>query len=214
MHQFRIVLEEDPESSEALHHMGLAMAELGRREQAMKCYEQAVRHGPTNVEAWKSLGLARLQANDSEGALAAYERAHRLAPQDAGALESLAVVLLNRGEVAKALTHLETICQLQPEDVNTRIFLSWVLATHADGKVRDGEKALVYAKEACALTKDGKAAALNALAAACAETGRWDEAVKAAVRAHELAVEERLPDASAYEKRTRLYQQQKPYRHR
>jgi tetratricopeptide (TPR) repeat protein len=56
--------------------------------------------------------------------------------------------------------------------------LAWLLAVSPDANLRDGQKAVLYAKRACELGKYEEPHALGTLAAAYAETGDFKEAIK------------------------------------
>jgi tetratricopeptide (TPR) repeat protein len=88
---------------------------------------------------------------------------------------------------------------------------AWLWATCADGKFRDGKKAHALATQACELTGWKDPYKLNTLAAADAEAGDFDSAIKWLTKALEL---------SAQDDKTRkgliaqlnLYRAKKPYR--
>lgn len=85
--------------------------------------------------------------------------------------------------------------------------LAWIQATSPDPAFRDGGKAREHALKACALsTTFGP---LQSLAAACAETGNYAEAVKWQQTALQLAPREDQAEARS---RLGLYQSGKPYR--
>ncbi len=65
--------------------------------------------------------------------------------------------------------------------------MAWILATSADGAVRNGAEAVRLAERACQLTDHKQATPLGALAAACAEAGRFGGAIATAERAIALA---------------------------
>jgi tetratricopeptide (TPR) repeat protein len=212
MAEFQRALREDPRNAEGHLHFGLALRELGQKDQSIRCFELATRYGPGNVEAWKSLGLAELEGGSFSRALHAYRNAMRISPEDASIHESIAVVLFRQGEIAAALPHLETACALDPRDAQTRMFLALQLASTHDASLRNGEKAVKYGTEACQLTKWRHPAALDALAAAYAESGRFEEAVETAKKAVTEAKKHRLPTAAQFEDRRKLYEQKKPFR--
>jgi len=91
--------------------------------------------------------------------------------------------------------------------------LAWILATHPDARLRDSAQALQLATRAFELSPPNDAAALDTLAAAYAEAGRFDDAIKSAQRAAELAQadgpKQLLGDIQA---RLLLYRAGKPYR--
>jgi TPR repeat protein len=63
--------------------------------------------------------------------------------------------------------------------------LAWIRATYPNDRIRNGVEAVKHAARACKLT--GRKQAIT-LAAAYAETGRFDDAVKAAQEARDLAL--------------------------
>jgi tetratricopeptide (TPR) repeat protein len=99
---------------------------------------------------------------------------------------------------------------------NTSHFLgvnnhAWVLATCPDEKYRNGEQAVQLAKKACDATRDREGMYLDTLAAAYAENGKFEDAVKAQEKA--------LTDKSYVikygeegQKRLQLYKAKKPFR--
>src|SRR6185503_3848796 len=87
--------------------------------------------------------------------------------------------------------------------------LAWIYATHPDQAFRDGRRAKDFALKACELSEWKALAPLQALAAACAETGRLDEAVKWQDKALQLAPRE---DQAEVRSRLELYRAGKPYR--
>ena len=98
---------------------------------------------------------------------------------------------------------------IDPDDAATLNFLAWLRATCPQDDVRDGAQALRDATRACELTDYALAGYLDTLAAAHAELGRFDEAV----RWQEKAIKLVAPDhRGEYEERLAPYQSHKPYR--
>jgi hypothetical protein len=87
--------------------------------------------------------------------------------------------------------------------------LAWVLATSADDKVRNGDRAVELAKTACAGTNYVRPDFLSTLAAAYAETGDFQTATIWSGRAVHLGSENLLPQLTA---ELRSYEDHKPCR--
>jgi Flp pilus assembly protein TadD len=64
----------------------------------------------------------------------------------------------------------------------------WLLATAADPHLRNGGEAVSLAEHACKLTEYKKAFFIGTLGAACAGAGRFNDAVAAAQKAHDVAL--------------------------
>ena len=92
--------------------------------------------------------------------------------------------------------------------------LSWIFATYEDGKYRNGEEAIKLAERLCKITKYSQPLALDALAAAYAETGKFDIAVLTAQKGLELAEQQGPKEelALGIKKRLELYMTGQPYR--
>lgn len=83
--------------------------------------------------------------------------------------------------------------------------LAWILATHPDPRVRNGPAALALAEAVIRYAGDTRAEHLDTLAAARAECGDFDEAVRAESRAIGL-IRHTSPARRDYELRRRLYE--------
>ena len=88
--------------------------------------------------------------------------------------------------------------------------MAWELATCPHAKLRDGNCAIESATKACELTGWKNAYPIDTLAAAHAEAGDFDAAVRSQNRAIELMTDEKKKDG--LRKCLELYQQKKPYR--
>ena len=98
----------------------------------------------------------------------------------------------------------------RPNDPDTLNGFAWTLATSPDGKLRDGKLSVELATKACELTAWKSSACLDTLAAAHAEAGDFDTAIRRQNQAIAL-----LTDATEKEdfvKRLKLYKDRKPYR--
>ncbi|HET8699457.1 MAG TPA: tetratricopeptide repeat protein, partial [Gammaproteobacteria bacterium] len=101
------------------------------------------------------------------------------------------------------------LAKATPSEQNS---FAWTLATDADGELRDGALAVRIMEQLTAEPSQRSAAYLDTLAAAYAEAGQFD----AAVRAQTQAIEALRPTVTAaqredYEGRRALYQGRNPY---
>ena len=87
--------------------------------------------------------------------------------------------------------------------------MAWLMATCTEASLRDGDLAVKYAEKACALTNWEDPHAIGTLAAACAEAGKFEDAVKWEEKAHALYSPE-LKQKWAF--LLELYKSGKPYR--
>src|SRR5439155_8836576 len=84
---------------------------------------------------------------------------------------------------------------------------AWFLATCSDKSQRDGKRAVQYATKACELTEWKRANCIGTLAAAYAEVGDFDSAIKYQKQVRDI------PDAD-YPRRGQMEQIIDLYRHR
>ncbi len=95
-----------------------AYAANGQTEQAIRCYQEAVRRKPGFRPAWVGLGriLTKAGASNSQRALDAFRRALGLGPEDATILNDLGLVCLQQGRIAEAVQALQKAVAADPGD--------------------------------------------------------------------------------------------------
>ena len=102
--------------------------------------------------------------------------------------------------------------RLAPNEAQVHNGIAWLLAACPVDTFRDGPRAVEHARKAVELAGAKDTYCLDTLAAACAEAGQFDEAVrreKEAIEAADAADVKRLAELNV---RLRLYQERKPYR--
>ena len=112
----------------------------------------------------------------------------RLAPQDPAGHYQWALALVARHKNLQAINQYRAALQLQPDLANALNNLAWLLCASPDLQLRNGEEAVQLASRACALTLTNDAVKIETLANACAEAGRFDEAIAWAQQAARVAL--------------------------
>ena len=111
----------------------------------------------------------------------------------------------------KAILYFKKTLQLSPNMVQALYNLSWILAS--DDNNRNGEEAVRLATKLCKITRYKQPLSLDALAAAYAETGKFDIAVLTAQKGLELAERQGPKElVLGLKKRLALYQKGQSYR--
>jgi tetratricopeptide (TPR) repeat protein len=147
---------------------------------------------------------------DNDRALAELNQAIALNPQDAQAYEARTDVDAAKGNNARLIADCNQVILLDPKNALILNNLAWVLATCPDASLRDGKKAVEDATSSCQLTYWQYGASIDTLAAAYAEEGDFDNAVKWENQYLETP-NLSASDAADGESRLALYQAHKPY---
>jgi tetratricopeptide (TPR) repeat protein len=114
-----------------------------------------------------------------------------------------------RSEFDKALVGFDESLQLDGEYAPTCNSKAWLLATCPEEKYRDGLEAIRLAKKACERTQNRVASYLDTLAAAYAEAGEFEDAVKTQTRALQIAAPQERAEFAA---RLKLFRENKKHR--
>jgi tetratricopeptide (TPR) repeat protein len=114
-------------------------------------------------------------------------------------------------DYAKGVKDLDEAIRLNPKEAEALNSRAWAAATCPDPRFRDRTKALDYAKRACELDGWKNAFYFGTLAAAYADNGEFDNAVKWQRKALEdPGYQKECGDEGR--KMLKLFEQQKPYR--
>ncbi len=134
-------------------------------------------------------GLLLAAMDRSSEAVSQLRKALEIDPAAADTHRNLAMVLFQMGKTAEASQQWREVVRLQPDNPLALGQLARLLAAGSDASLRNGAEAVNLAQRAAGLTKDGDPDILDVLAAACAETGRFPEALQTARKAMDLATE-------------------------
>jgi tetratricopeptide (TPR) repeat protein len=156
--------------------------------------------------------LAKQHRRDE--AMAHYSEALRLNPAFVEAHCYLASLLLEEGKTEDAAAHYIAALQIKPDHVPAMAGLAWVYATASGGAgSQHGAEAVRLAERACQLSGRKQSGPLDTLAAAYANAGRFEAAVKTGEEAFFIAKAAGENDfADSIRTRIALYQNGSPFR--
>jgi peptidoglycan/LPS O-acetylase OafA/YrhL len=196
-----------------LADQGRAAFQRGQREAALDYFRRAIDFWPQNTQAHFDLADALLQLGRRAEARPHLEAVVRQEPKNLPARTKLAALLVDLGEFPQAALQLRQALGQKPDSPEIASNLAWILATCKDDRVRDGKLAVELAQRACQATGYQQPLTMNALAAAYAEVGRYQDAVAMTQRAYELArAKSEYGLAARIRDRQQLYLAGQPYR--
>ena len=210
---FEDALRAKPDHAEGLDNLGLVRQRQGKLDEAASYFREALRCDPNFPNAHNNLGTLLAQEGRTSEALEHFEQAVRLRPSFAKAHQNRGIVLERLKRPGEAVASYRESLRFAPDAHEVEKRVAWILATDPDDRVRNGPEAVRYAQAASAAAGGNDPHALDVLAAALAEAGRFDDAVRKAERALELAG----PSAAAGARegaaaRLALYRAGRPFR--
>jgi tetratricopeptide (TPR) repeat protein len=197
----------------AYYNRGIVRYVKREYDKAIADFDKAIRlhHGlPT---AFAHRGRCWNAKREYDKAIADLDKAIELDPKYGWAHDIRGDTHARRREYALAIAEYDKAIELNPKLATAYRSRSRILASCPDEKYRDGKKAIESAIRACELMNWESAGSLEALAAAYAEAGDFEAAVKRQERALALLPknsDQRLKD---FETRLKLFQAKQPYHH-
>jgi eukaryotic-like serine/threonine-protein kinase len=234
--QRRVLGEEHPDTLWSMHHLGWLYERQGRYNEAEPLFVQSLEIGrrvrgeehPDTLNFMNILGLLyehQGRYNEAEPLLDKTLEIRRrvLGEENSVTLKSMSQlgwVYYNQGRYNEAeplwVKTLEigqrVLGKDHPDTLRYMNDLAWLMATCRTAELRNGAKAIEHATKACKLTNWKNAGYINTLAAAYAEAGDFDSAVKWQKEAINLLTgKEPAEWRTGFDERLKLYQSGNPY---
>jgi tetratricopeptide (TPR) repeat protein/mono/diheme cytochrome c family protein len=212
LEHFAAVTRLQPSAATAWYNEGVALEAQGALAAASGRYAEAIRLDPQYSAAHNNLANVLYHNGNASEALSHYHIAITANPLNAEAHCAYARALTETGDALNAVTHYRAAIDIRPDWAPCLINFSWLLSAHADRTIRQPAEAIRLAERSVALTDRRDPGALDALAAAYAAAGRFDEAIQTGLAAAALADHDGLVDG-AKQIRTRIdvYKQKLPF---
>ncbi len=208
----QLAVERRPNYGAAHNNLGAILLSLGRTTEAIPSLDRAVTLDADNAVARNNLGRALSLVGRSNDALPHFRQALVLDPTMADAHHNLANTLETLGDLAGAVEHQREALELVPGAIAPMTSLAWMLATAGNVELRAPSEAVTLGEEAARLTDRQNVRVLDALAAAYASAGQFDQAVTTQGVAVRLAEELGARTAAAeLRRRLAMYQRREPY---
>ena len=181
----------------AHNNLAVLLQRRGKVDEAISHYRETLEIRSSSGQGRYDVGLARAHANlggallrkgDVDEAIAECEMALKLRPANADAHTNLGSALLQKGFVDQAIFHYEKALQTAPASAPTLNNLAQILASCSDARFRNGARAIQLAEQADEYSGKRNPIFIRTLAAAHAESGDFDEAIKTAERALKVSL--------------------------
>jgi tetratricopeptide (TPR) repeat protein len=166
-----------PQDAEVHLNLGIALAEAGRRDEAVASYRQALSLNPASVEALNNLGNILRELGERREALILYQRALELDPGRVDSECNRATVLFELRRLADAEKCFRRAVALMPDYAQAQLGLAALL--RVQGRTDEAESCC----RAALSVEPSSAAATSLLGELHADRGRFDEAQRLFERA-------------------------------
>jgi Flp pilus assembly protein TadD len=188
LEQFLAAARVAPTHAQAHNYIGLIYMQRGKTKEALEEFTKAVSYDPGLATAHSNLGAALAATGRLEEAEFQVRAALERDPGNPLAHFGLANILSSRGRRDEAAFEYEASLNLNPRNPAALNDLAWLRAAASDARLRNGTEAVKLAEQACQLTAFREPLLIGTLAAAYAEAGRFEDAVKTGERAKALAL--------------------------
>jgi tetratricopeptide (TPR) repeat protein len=175
------------QDAEVHFNLGIALAEAGRRDEAVASYRQALALNPASVETLNGLGNVLRELGERREALALYQRALALDPRRADSECNLGTALFELRRIAEAEECFRRAVVLKPDYPQAQLGLAAVL--RVQGRTAEAESCC----RAALAAEPRSAAAVSLLGELHADRGRFEEAQQDFERA--IAADPSFPTA-------------------
>ena len=206
---FSFTIDRVPADPELFLFRGSAFNGIKEFEHAIADFSRTIELDPNSAEAYTYRGVAWNALEETEKAHSDFDEAVRLNPE-------FEIAYINRGSFLKsserydeALEDYRTALRLNPNRPGVLNEIASIRAGAPDPQFRDGKEAVELATRACNLTDYENHEYLSTLAAAYAEAGDYESAIKWQRKSVVIAPEEAKEEAR---ERLKKYQQGEPYR--
>jgi tetratricopeptide (TPR) repeat protein len=98
---------------------------LGRLDEALGCFEAAVRNDPSYADGWVNLAIVQHRLGRDAESRASFDRALALDPDHRMALRNKALLLDHLGQTFEAVPLRRRLAELAPDDVEAWYLLAW-----------------------------------------------------------------------------------------
>ena len=194
-------------------NLGSALTAMGRTSEAEPHLRQALELKPGYAEAYYCLGRALAAEGRVDEAISSFSRAIESNPDYAEAYFNRGLAFRKERRFADAVNDFGDSLRKHPDSAEVLSHLAVTLAAQDDPSLRNPGEAVRLAERAVALTGGRQPVPLDALAIAYAEMLRFDEAIKAARLAVDLARDSGDTElVNKIEARLQLYREQRVWR--
>ena len=205
------IIELDPKNAKAYYDRGITWREMGEYEKAIADYTKAIQINPEYAKAYNSRGLAWKKQGNYDKAIADYTKAIEINPRDPIFYNNRGFAWEDKGDYERAIADCTKAIEIDQNYAEAYNKLAWLKATCPDGTYRDGVQTVELAKKAVELKETYYT--LGTLAAAYAEAGRFQDAIKTQKRAIEKHKKEGyMKHMTEYKERLASYKAGKPWR--
>ncbi len=206
--EFTAFLAAQPNDPRAISGKADTMICLEKYDDAIAEYSHAIELDPKWFD-YLGRGVAYKAKGDLAKAVQNFDSGIAIKPNASGLYVYRGAALAQRGDLSAARADFDKASSLFSNKPRMFNSYGWALATSPISAYRDGPAAIEYARRACELTSWKRAFVLDTLAAAYAENGKFDEAVKWQMSAMELDDKANQKD---YEARLAMYRRREPFR--
>jgi spermidine synthase len=214
-----------PDDLDATRTLAQQLFAAKKENEAIAVLRGLLQRAPDDAAALDQLAAYLVNHNENREALPLLERLVALYPANPRSQAALASCYLGLKRYEPAIVHFRkalALAPIQPGQKSDNVppafnnvvwanNLAWVLATAEDARLRNGPEAVRWATAACEAV-GYKIEFVDTLAAAYAEAGRFEEAVKFCQRFLDQAQLTRPDLVEAAKNRLKLYQSHQPYR--
>jgi tetratricopeptide (TPR) repeat protein len=202
-----------PGNAQIFFSLGNAYFLSGKIPESVASFQAALQRDPKHSRAANNLGTILARANRLPESIAAYRHAIQADPSYLDAYDGLADVLIRAKKADEAVQVWQAALRQNAQDIRAHYKLSWLLATYPESGIRNGREAETLARRGIELNGGKEGLLYDALGAACAEQGRFDEAIENATKAVELvSAANNTVARDTIQLRLEGYKNQKPFR--